>query len=154
VSQTWPKEFGECGGHHVGKDFLNLDLLNPAWAGHRGMWEPLMSNFGRRIDGPTGRRRAQREEVVLAGSALTLGASRAVVVTDVSPSGAKLLGRKLPQAGTDVLLAVGSVELFGEIVWLGRDECGISFEAPLGAELTDHLKREGRWAKVMGITAA
>jgi hypothetical protein len=112
-----------------------------------------MSNFGRRIDGPTGRRRAQREEVVLAGSALTLGASRAVVVTDVSPSGAKLLGRKLPQAGTDVLLTVGSVELFGEIVWLGHDECGISFEAPLGAKLTDHLKREGRWAKVMGIAA-
>lgn len=112
-----------------------------------------MPNFGRRIDGPTGRRRTQREEVVLAGSALTLGASRAVVVTDVSPSGAKLLGRKLPQVGTDVLLMVGSVELFGEIAWLGHDECGISFESPLGAELTDHLKRDGRWAKVMGISA-
>lgn len=113
-----------------------------------------MSSFGRRVDGPTGRRRAQREEVVLAASALTLGASRAVVVTDVSPSGAKLLGRKLPQAGTDVLLTVGSVELFGEIAWLGRDECGISFESPLPPELTDHLKLEGRWAEVMGISAA
>jgi hypothetical protein len=113
-----------------------------------------MSNFGRRIDGPTGRRRARREEVVLAGSALTLGASRTVVVTDVSPAGAKLVGRKLPQPGTDVLLSVGSVELFGEIAWLRRDECGISFETPLDSELTDHLKREGRWAKVMGIAAA
>lgn len=113
-----------------------------------------MSSFGKRIDGPSGRRRAQREEVVLAGSALTLGASRAVVVTDVSPAGAKLLGRKLPQSGTDVLLTVGSVELFGAIAWLGRDECGISFDTPLDAELADHLKREGRWAKVMGIAAA
>lgn len=112
-----------------------------------------MPNFGRRIDGPTGRRRAQREEVVLAASALTPGASRAVVVTDVSPSGAKLIGRKLPPAGSDVLLTVGSAELFGEIAWLGHDECGISFESPLPAELTDYLKQEGRWAKVMGIAA-
>lgn len=113
-----------------------------------------MPDFGRRVDGPAGRRRAHREEVVLAGSALTLGASRAVVVTDVSPSGAKLIGRKLPPAGKDVLLTVGSVELFGEIAWLGHDECGISFEAPLGAEMIDHLKREGRWARVMGISGA
>lgn len=111
-----------------------------------------MASFGRRVDGPTGRRRSQREEVVLAASALTLGASRAVVVTDVSPTGAKLLGRKLPQPRTNVLLTVGSVELFGEIAWLGHDECGISFETPLEAEMADHLKLEGRWAKVMGIS--
>jgi len=113
-----------------------------------------MPNFGRRIDGPTGRRRAQREEVVLAGSALTIGTSRAVVVTDVSPTGAKLVGRHLPRQGSDVLLSVGSVELFGEIAWHRNDECGIAFESSLDSEVTDHLKREGRWAKVMGIPAA
>ncbi|MGE5562976.1 MAG: PilZ domain-containing protein [Bacillota bacterium] len=113
-----------------------------------------MPNFGRRIDGPAGRRRVPREQVVLAGSALTLGSSRAVVVTDVSPSGAKLLGRKLPGRGTDVLLSVGSVELFGEVVWLARDECGIVFETPLDAHTVEHLKRDGRWAKVMGVIPA
>ncbi len=113
-----------------------------------------MPSFGRRIDGPTGRRRSQREDVVLAASALSPGASRAVVVTDVSPSGAKLRGRQLPQAGTDVLLSVGSVVLFAAVAWVRHDECGISFESPLPAELTDHLKQEGRWAKVMGIAAA
>ena len=74
-------------------------------------------------------------------------------MTDVSPSGAKLIGHKLPPAGSDVLLTVGSAELFGEIAWLGHDECGISFESPLPGELTDYLKQEGRWAKVMGIAA-
>ena len=113
-----------------------------------------MPSFGRRVDGPAGRRRSKREDVVLAGSALALGASRAVMVTDVSPSGAKLLGRKLPEAGSDVLLTVGSVELFAEVAWLRHDECGISFDSPLPVELTDHLKQEGRWAKVMGIAAA
>ena len=113
-----------------------------------------MPNFGRRIDGPTGRRRARREDVVLAGSAITRAASRAVVVTDVSPTGAKLIGRQLPAEGADVLLTVGGVELFGEIAWLRHDECGIAFEEQLEREVTDHLKREGRWAKVIGIAAA
>jgi hypothetical protein len=52
-----------------------------------------------------------------------------------------------------VLLSVGNVELFGEIVWLGRDECGIMFEHALDADTTAHLKRDGRWAKVMGVAA-
>jgi hypothetical protein len=147
---TWD---GEGVGDQHRKDCCNPVLVNRRWGGQR-LWEPLMPTFGRRIDGPAGRRHTQREEVVLAGSALTLGASRTVVVTDVSPAGAKLLGRKLPAAGTDVLLSVGSVELFGEIAWLGRDECGISFDTPLDTEVADHLKREGRWAKVMGIAAA
>lgn len=113
-----------------------------------------MSNFGRRIDGPGGRRRASREEVVLAASALSLECSRAVIVTDVSPSGAKLQGRKLPPVGTDVLLAVGRLELFGQIIWVRRDECGIGFETPIDAEVAANLKREGGWAKVMGVMPA
>ena len=137
----------------VAKFFLT-SIDETELGGGAASWEPFMASFGRRVDGPTGRRRSQREEVILAGSALTPGASRAVVVTDVSPSGAKLLGRKLPEAGADVLLTVGDVELFAEIAWVGHDECGISFESPLPAELTDHLKTEGRWAKVMGIAAS
>lgn len=110
-----------------------------------------MPNFGRRIDGPAGRRRAPREEVVLAASALSLKGTRAVVVTDVSPVGAKLLGRNLAALEKEVLLTVGGVELFADIVWVERDECGITFDSPLPAETVDHLKREGRWAKVMGV---
>lgn len=112
-----------------------------------------MPNFGKRIDGPGGRRRTSRESVVLAGSALSLEASRSVVVTDVSPSGAKLQGRDLPDAGTSVLLTVGDSELFGKIIWRGRDECGIGFDTLLDREMTERLKQEGGWAKVMGIPA-
>jgi hypothetical protein len=91
--------------------------------------------------------------VVLAASALSLEASRSVVVTDVSPRGAKLQGRDLPAAGTPVLLSAGDSELFGEVVWSGRDECGIGFDPPLEPDVTDQLKRDGCWARVMGITA-
>jgi hypothetical protein len=113
-----------------------------------------MRTFGKRVDGLEGRRKAQREPVVLAGSAMTLGSSRAVIVTDVSPTGAKLVGRYLPKKGSNALISVGKVELFATVVWTAHDECGIAFESELTPDLADHLKREGRWAKVMGIHGA
>ena len=51
-------------------------------------------------------------------------------------------------------LRLGKIELFADIVWSANDESGIAFEKPLSTDVTDHLKREGRWAKVMGIEAA
>lgn len=112
-----------------------------------------MSTFGKRVDGQ-GRRKSTRERVLLAASAQTVGSSRSVVVTDVSTKGAKLLGRELPRESASVLVTVGNVDLFATVAWSAGDECGIAFEAPLTPQLTEHLKREGRWAKVMGITAA
>ena len=109
--------------------------------------------FGKRIDGPTGRRRVAREEVVLAASAQTVRASRPVVVADVSAGGAKLQGRELNTLDPDVLLSVGGVELFVKIAWAGRAECGVNFDEPLSPEMIDFIKREGRWAKVMGVAA-
>jgi hypothetical protein len=111
-----------------------------------------MRSFGRRVDGLEGRRKALREEVVLAASAMSLQSSTAVVVTDVSSKGAKLIGRELPSRGAHVLVTVGEVELFATVVWSGaNNECGVTFDAPLDAELVDQIKREGRWSKVMGV---
>jgi hypothetical protein len=112
-----------------------------------------MKTFGKRVDG-AGRRKSLREVVLLAGSARTVASSRSVVVTDVSTKGAKLLGRELPRESADVLVSVGNVEVFAKVAWSAGDECGIAFETPLTPELTEHLKREGRWAKVMGVTNA
>lgn len=113
-----------------------------------------MSTFGKRIDGTDGRRKALREQVLLAASARTVGSSRSVVVTDVSPKGAKLLGRELPEQSSNVLVSVGDVDVFATVAWSVGNECGIAFEAPLTAKITEHLKREGRWAKVMGVPNA
>jgi hypothetical protein len=108
-------------------------------------------NFGKRIDGLDGRRKALREEVVLAASALSLESSRAVVVTDVSGTGAKLIGRELPPQSTSVLISVGDVELFATVIWAGRGECGVTFDTPLDEGLVKRIKSEARWSKVMGV---
>ena len=91
---------------------------------------------------------------MLAASALSLESSRSVVVTDVSNKGAKLLGRELPPQNTNVLIAVGDVELFANVAWVTRDECGVIFETPLEADLVHQIKQNGRWSKVMGVPTA
>lgn len=110
-----------------------------------------MAIFGKRVDFRTGRRKALRERVMLAGSAHSVGASRSVVVTDVSSQGAKLLGRQLPKASDQVVVKVGRVELFATVAWAAGEECGIAFEDPLTPRMAAHLKRDGHWASVMGL---
>jgi len=109
--------------------------------------------FGRRTDGPSGRRLMNREEVVLAASAQSLSSSRPVVISDVSPLGAKLRGRALEQLDPNVLVSVGDVDVFATIAWVNRDECGVQWEEPLTGELMTRIKRHGHWANVMGIAA-
>jgi hypothetical protein len=110
-----------------------------------------MVSFGRRIDGVDGRRKALRDKVVLAASALSLESSAAVVVTDVSSKGAKLLGKELPPRGANVLISVGDLEFFANVAWASRDECGVTFETPLDNDTVERIKRDGRWSKVMGV---
>jgi hypothetical protein len=94
-----------------------------------------------------------REAVVLAGSAQSLRASRPVVVTDVSPKGAKLQGRELNKLDPEVLLLVGEAFVFANVAWSLGGECGITFEEHLPPYMVDYIKREGHWAKVMGLAA-
>jgi hypothetical protein len=109
--------------------------------------------FGKKIDGPIGRRPVLREEVVLAGTARSLRSSRPVVVADVSPTGAKLQGRDFESLDREVLISVGGMELFAQVAWTTLRECGVTFEEALPEETIEHIKRYGRWAHVMGIEA-
>jgi len=111
----------------------------------------MMPVFGKRVDGPGGRRRACRERVVLAGAALTLEKARSVVVEDLCSSGAKLRGRDLPKDGDELLVKVGLVEILAHVAWSARDECGIRFEQALDPGCVEQFKNEGRLGHVMGI---
>jgi hypothetical protein len=86
-----------------------------------------MSGFGKRIDGPGGRRRTQRQQVQLAGTATSLHDTRSVLVEDVSWTGAKVFGRGLPLPGKEVLIRAGERVLFGRVRWAKQDRRGIIF---------------------------
>ena len=89
-----------------------------------------MSSFGKRIDGPAGRRRISRRQIGVLGSAVTLNGSKSVIVEDICPSGARLVGRNLPDAGDEILLRTNNLAVLGRIAWAKQDERGIIFDEP------------------------
>lgn len=62
-------------------------------------------------------------------------------------------GHELNKLDAEVLLLVGNADLFANVAWSRRSQCGITFEQPLSPAMVAHIKREGRWAKVMGLAA-
>jgi hypothetical protein len=86
-----------------------------------------MSSFGKRVDGPGGRRRIKRRPVHIRGSAMSDEGSKAVVVEDLCLTGARLVGHDLPQPGEQILLRSGEREIRGRIAWAADDRRGIVF---------------------------
>jgi hypothetical protein len=51
-----------------------------------------------------------------------------VLVEDICPGGAKLVGRSLPEAGKEMLLRTNKLTILGRVAWAKHDERGITFE--------------------------
>ena len=102
------------------------------------------------LTGDVCRRECAREPVSLAASALALGCSRSVIISDLSPSGAQLDGRGLPPPGDDLLMVAGSFETFATVVWRTDEKCGIHFDAAGPANDLAGMKKEAAWMSVAG----
>lgn len=107
--------------------------------------------FGKRIDGPKGRRRAKREPVTLAAAALTLEGSHSVMIEDVAPTGARLRSHRGGREGQQLLIRAGEIKVLASVIWSARDECGIVFDEPLDEGALELLKREAAWATLLGM---
>lgn len=111
-----------------------------------------MREFGRRLDGPGGRRSAPRCPVVRAAAIMTLERSRIVSLIDVSATGAKIQGCGDVPVGSSVWLRVGTLDAFACVVWTAADLCGIAFDEPLGEEQILQLGSEANWAQVAELS--
>ena len=87
-----------------------------------------MSSFGKRVTAPATRREAVRRTVAVAGSVVTIYGSKSVLIEDLGPGGAKLIGRHLPGTGEEVLLRMSERAMLGRIAWANRDHRGVTFE--------------------------
>lgn len=99
------------------------------------------AGFGKRTDGPTGRRRAVRERMNLPVSLYSVDQSRVALMADISRKGCRLEGMGLPEVGQDVLLKAAEVELFGRIVWKNGSERGVNFDDPINAADLEDLRQ-------------
>jgi len=89
-----------------------------------------MSGFGKRIDGPRGRRSSMRSAVCIPGSAVSLEESKSVLVEDLCSTGARVFGRKLPAPGREVLLRTGDLNVLTRVAWANDDHRGLVFDCP------------------------
>jgi len=76
-----------------------------------------MAGFGKRIDGPGGRRRIKRKPVSIHGSAVAMDRSMCVLIEDLCLSGARVRGRELPSEGSELLLRSGNRAILGRVAW-------------------------------------
>ena len=111
-----------------------------------------MGNFGKRLDGPGGRRAAAREPVLLNAALLTVRTSRPVTVVDVSKTGARLRVREPLFRGQQIWLKINPSDLFGTVVWVDGEECGILFDDPLADAEVASLQARGKVVIFVGLS--
>lgn len=86
-----------------------------------------MASFGKRVDGPGGRRRIRRKPVSIPGSASSMDGSSCIIIEDLCLTGAKVLGRDLPVEGSEILVRSGDRAVLGRVAWAREDRRGIVF---------------------------
>ena len=87
-------------------------------------------SFGKRLDGPGGRRRAARIPTSLLAQLMTPTETVNVTLINMSSTGAKFHGPKVPPAGRLVLVRIDSLEAFGTVIWSIDEFCGVDFKRP------------------------
>ena len=86
-----------------------------------------MSSFGKRVDGPGGRRKIKRKPVSIHGSVATMDGSRCILIEDLCLTGARVRGRELPAEGSELLVRSGDRAILGRVAWERGDRRGIIF---------------------------
>ena len=86
-----------------------------------------MASFGKRVDGPGGRRRIRRKPVSIPGSASSMDGSSCIIIEDLCLTGARVLGRDLPVEGSEILVRSGDRAVLGRVAWAREDRRGIGF---------------------------
>ena len=87
-----------------------------------------MSCFGKKTSGTSNRRSRLSRPVALTGTVVTIRGSSSTLVEDLSPDGARLLGRNLPETGHQMLLRTEDMEVLGRIAWANAERRGVAFD--------------------------
>ena len=98
--------------------------------------------------------RAERAAVSLPASIVTISAYQYPVLADISQTGAKLKGDRLPPKGTTALLRIGEIEILCRVVWVSEDQCGIRFEETVSPAAIKRIQLQGTVALATVGTAA
>jgi hypothetical protein len=99
-----------------------------------------MVKFGKRVGG--GRRIASREKLPMPAMLSTIQHYHVAVLVDLSSTGARFRGDKLPPIDEVVSVKLDSVQAFGIVAWSRKNECGLSFDVPLSKFDLERLRHK------------
>lgn len=111
-----------------------------------------MDSFGKRLDGPGGRREAERAPVLLRAALHTMNASRPVTLFDVSATGAQMSMPQPLRLGQQFWLKIPPTIIFGTVVWIDDELCGVAFDEPLDGQELAVLEAKGKVIMMYGLT--
>jgi hypothetical protein len=103
-----------------------------------------MTKFGKRLDGPGGRRTAPRAPVLMSAAMHAVSGSQTVSLLDVSKTGAKLRARMPLTLDQHVWIKIPPDDVFGTVVWAEGEEYGIHFDTPLTDADAASLQARGK----------
>lgn len=106
--------------------------------------------FGKRGGG--GRRESQRLAAPLPALLSNTVSTQCAVVEDVSCTGVRLQGDHLPDAGSDILIKMETLSVFGRVVWSNAGECGVKFDEPLTRGEVLLLAKDADAARFRGLS--
>lgn len=79
-------------------------------------------------------RKSRRSHVLMAATLQTCEGPLPVSLRDLSPQGALVKGKGLPEAGAAVRFRKGELDLPARVAWVETDRAGIAFDSPLDPE--------------------
>jgi hypothetical protein len=80
--------------------------------------------------------------------------SQTAELVDVSLTGAKLKGKRLPKVGQDLFVTIEHVEVFAEVVRCEGDTIGILFDEPISPFQISVLQAEAKKGKLLRLSPA
>jgi len=103
--------------------------------------------FGKSVGG--GRRLDPREPAPVLSTIFTLSWTASAILVDVSRTGARLCGQRLPDEGEELILSMEGIRTYGTVAWAHGDQCGIRFGELLPTESLERLR--GSVARARGL---
>lgn len=99
-----------------------------------------------------GRRALPRASILLSGSLEVINGRSRIDLLEVSLTGARIRGPKLPGVGREVILTCGQIDAFGTVVWANLNRRGIAFDEPISTKELLALREASVSAARSGIT--
>jgi hypothetical protein len=80
----------------------------------------------------------------------TISDNRVLALVNLSSTGARLRGSKLPPKGEAMSLKIDYVRAFGVVAWSRNGECGVEFDSPIQSFEVRRLRGEVKSATLSG----